>query len=447
MPTTTWEDLSGTELDRYRLGALLSATEDQAEFSAEAINGEESQPATVTLIRCEPEEAAPLVEEMERAAQLQHPSILRIFGTGPARLAGESYVYLATEVVIETLAQCLRRGPLTKDEARHMLQSVAAGLSYLHGKGLSYGHLNADTTVLASGQWKLGDLSRVGAGAPPSEDVAALGALLRKALPSPPPAPFHSIIEGCLLPDPAKRLTLDEIRSLTEEAPEAHVEEPVRDGPVAYEAPVEYRSRFPLEQPSRFPLRWAVGAGALALAVAGWWMLRPGSEPKQTPAAQIPAPASVSRPAAPEIKPVAPVAETPQPVKKASPFSPPDSKRAAKAPMRAPEPTADRAVAHPVSGARVEEGRADYFSARGNGPVTASGARVNSQDLLAAHARYPFGTKLRVTNLKNGKSVIVRVVDRRSAGGGRVVSVSERAAEELGFVRAGSAPVKVEVVR
>lgn len=78
---------------------------------------------------------------------------------------------------------------------------------------------------------------------------------------------------------------------------------------------------------------------------------------------------------------------------------------------------------------------------------TASGEKFNTNELTAAHPTLPFGTKLRVTNTHTGKSVTVRVNDRGPYVPGRVVDVSYAAADALGMVHKGVAPVKLDVVR
>lgn len=90
---------------------------------------------------------------------------------------------------------------------------------------------------------------------------------------------------------------------------------------------------------------------------------------------------------------------------------------------------------------------ADYFEGR----RTASGIPFRQNRMLAAHRTYPFGTLLRVTNLRNDRSVDVRVVDRgpfgaRAKARGTILDVSRRAADQLGFVRAGRTPIRVEVL-
>ncbi len=68
---------------------------------------------------------------------------------------------------------------------------------------------------------------------------------------------------------------------------------------------------------------------------------------------------------------------------------------------------------------------------------TASGERMNPKALTAAHKTLPFGTKVRVTNQRNGKAVVVRINDRGPFVRGRVIDVSKAAAHALGFVGAG----------
>jgi rare lipoprotein A len=89
-------------------------------------------------------------------------------------------------------------------------------------------------------------------------------------------------------------------------------------------------------------------------------------------------------------------------------------------------------------------GIASFYS---EGTRTASGEKFNPQELTAAHPTLPFGTKLRVTNTHTGRSVTVRVNDRGPYVPGRVVDVSYSAAQELGMVGRGIAPVKLDVVR
>jgi len=87
-------------------------------------------------------------------------------------------------------------------------------------------------------------------------------------------------------------------------------------------------------------------------------------------------------------------------------------------------------------------GKASYYGLKGR---TASGANVDG--LTAAHRTLPFGSKARVTNLRNNRSVVVTINDRGPFTGGRIIDVSTNAADALGFLRAGVARVRVEAMR
>jgi rare lipoprotein A len=97
------------------------------------------------------------------------------------------------------------------------------------------------------------------------------------------------------------------------------------------------------------------------------------------------------------------------------------------------------------------EGEATYYAAKFDGRRTASGIVFWNTEAYAAHRTYPFGTVVRVTNTRNERSVILRVVDRGPHGTSErqrrtIIDVSHSAAQELGFVQAGRVPVRVEVL-
>ena len=95
---------------------------------------------------------------------------------------------------------------------------------------------------------------------------------------------------------------------------------------------------------------------------------------------------------------------------------------------------------------RIETGIATFYSSRFDGRETASGRRYDEDELTAAHRTLAFGTRVRVTNLANRRSVVVVINDRGPFTAGRVIDVSRRAARELGFLRAGSARVRLETL-
>ena len=92
-------------------------------------------------------------------------------------------------------------------------------------------------------------------------------------------------------------------------------------------------------------------------------------------------------------------------------------------------------------------GLASYYAAKFHGKRTASGERFSSKQLTAAHPTLPFGTLLKVTNLRNMKFVIVRVNDRGPHVRGRMVDLSRAAAEHLGITRTGVARVALEILK
>ena len=93
-----------------------------------------------------------------------------------------------------------------------------------------------------------------------------------------------------------------------------------------------------------------------------------------------------------------------------------------------------------------ETGDATYYSARTHGKMMASGERYDKNGLFCAHKTLPFGTKIRVLNKKNGKEVIVTVKDRGPFSKGRIVDLSNKAAEVLGMLSAGVVPVEIWVI-
>ncbi|MBE9200628.1 MULTISPECIES: septal ring lytic transglycosylase RlpA family protein [unclassified Nodularia (in: cyanobacteria)] len=91
-------------------------------------------------------------------------------------------------------------------------------------------------------------------------------------------------------------------------------------------------------------------------------------------------------------------------------------------------------------------GLASFYGRGFAGRPTATGERFNPEGMTAAHRSLPFGTRVRVTNTRNGRSVVVRINDRGPFIRGRVIDVSTGAARNLGMINSGVAPVKVEVL-
>lgn len=92
----------------------------------------------------------------------------------------------------------------------------------------------------------------------------------------------------------------------------------------------------------------------------------------------------------------------------------------------------------------IGEGVASFYGAELAGNRTASGERFNPSAMTAAHRTLPLGTKVRVVNKANGKSVVVRINDRGPFSKGRIIDVSRGAAEKISMVRSGTARVSIE---
>jgi rare lipoprotein A len=92
----------------------------------------------------------------------------------------------------------------------------------------------------------------------------------------------------------------------------------------------------------------------------------------------------------------------------------------------------------------TEAGLASFYGPGFHGKTTASGERYDQEELTAAHRTLEFGSRVRVTNLANGASVVVRVTDRGPYVRGRIIDLSVGAARELRFVKRGVTRVRLE---
>jgi rare lipoprotein A len=94
----------------------------------------------------------------------------------------------------------------------------------------------------------------------------------------------------------------------------------------------------------------------------------------------------------------------------------------------------------------VEEGVASYYAEEFHGHTTSNGETFNKDDLTAAHQTLPFNTKVKVTNLENNKSVVVRINDRGPFKDNRIIDLSYEAAKQIGLLLHGSGKVRLEVI-
>lgn len=144
--------------------------------------------------------------------------------------------------------------------------------------------------------------------------------------------------------------------------------------------------------------------------------------------------------------PAPPISESP------SPNTTPDgSSRSAGGASRVPvnpsaAPGRSRTPSAPVPEGYVEEGNASWYGVPFNGRRASNGEIYDMHKLTAAHRTLPFETMVRVTNLSNGKSTVVRITDRGPFVEGRIIDLSLAAAREIDSVGAGIVPVRVEVL-
>lgn len=441
---------------RYRVLALRDQGPEQAEFVV--VDGTAPQQLSLTAIAAPPAEAAQLGREIALAARVHHPSLLRVEGSGSAWLLDTACVYVVTELVDLTLTEMIQQqGRPSVAACRELLAQLIQGLRYLHEQGLVLRTLRPSSIARTKGAWKLADLSRLrapGQDDPDSDawpatpyvppeaasgdvrfgwDVWSLGATLRAVLgPALATSPFARLVEGCLEEDPSRRLTLGDVSAALEQQDKAPAPPPVSAPPPPADVPAPKLYPEAESEPARrLPSRPILAAAAVLVGIGGWWLTR-GPATTTSPEKTTTDPPPATRAA----DPVKAAPDKPAPVPPAEPKPQPT----------APPANNKKAERTAKTGTGGEVGRADYYVFRGNGQRTASGETAATGQYTAAHRSYPFGTRLRVTNLANGKSVIVRVNDR-GAFGGRIISVSEPAARELGFVRAGSARVRLEVVK
>ena len=100
-----------------------------------------------------------------------------------------------------------------------------------------------------------------------------------------------------------------------------------------------------------------------------------------------------------------------------------------------------------VSASAQQSGKASFYAKKLAGRLTASGERLSSDSMTCAHRSYPFGTMLKVTNVLNGRQVVVRVNDRGPFRRGRIIDLSWGAAKAIGMIAQGVAPVTVELLK
>ena len=142
--------------------------------------------------------------------------------------------------------------------------------------------------------------------------------------------------------------------------------------------------------------------------------------------------------------PVEPPPTVPEPATPPTPNPTPTPTPAPQPPVPPPAPTRGAGVSE-------QEGYATYVAPWFHGRTSANGEPFNERKLVAAHRTLPFGSIVRVTNVKNGRSVTVRIVDRGPYGKnyreGTIIDLSRAAARRLRMIRDGQIPARVEVLK
>ncbi len=333
--TAILADRDGCVVDsRYDLVRWLGGTAEGSVYLT-ATRGAGAGKAAIKLIAADSPGAEARLAGWASAARLDHPRLLRVVQTGRSTLEGEpegsQVVYVVTELADEVLAEILPERALTPDEAKDMLGPILGALAHLHSHGFVHGRLKPSNILVVADSLKLSaDCAPIACGkaaaltpapgvydAPelsrgiisPAADVWSLGMTIAAALTQRTPAwernsgfepvvrpalpaPFESIVRGCLRLEAASRLTLPEIHD--------HLEgiEPARTAPAGLDPDF---TPSPAHS-SRWAPAWIAAAVFLGIAVTALILhshQSPSPAPlaEQAPAAEQPTPAPPSTPA------------------------------------------------------------------------------------------------------------------------------------------------------
>src|ERR1035438_3155788 len=254
MMPVPWKLWEGQVVDLcFPLRRYLGGTDRSAVYLTQ-YGDPEPQAAAIKLVLAETGECD-LASQWERAAQLSHPNLLRLFRTGTWHVNQLAMCYAFTEYAEENLAAVLAERPLTTVEVREMLRPLLDTLAYIHGEGLVHGHLKPGNIMAVGDELKLpvDGISLVGEAGPalgtpgpydppefrdrgysPAGDIWSFGMTLvealtqqlplaggprdEPALPETLPAEFLPMVRACLRPDPRRRASLDDILAQFEQA-------------------------------------------------------------------------------------------------------------------------------------------------------------------------------------------------------------------------------------
>lgn len=225
---TPWE--GQTVGGEFPLRRLLGCTSDSAVFLTE-FKAKNVANAAIKFVRADASQAKVWLAQWKVAAPLSHPHLVRLFGMGQYRSDGDEFVFVVMEYAEQTLAEILRRRPLSPEEARELLVPTIDALTFLHRREWVHGQLKPSNILAVDDSLKLASdtirpTGRTTSGIATAEDVWKLGATLVEALTQRAPAGSDSLelpagvpeelvetVRRCLSPTPAERPTIIELRS------------------------------------------------------------------------------------------------------------------------------------------------------------------------------------------------------------------------------------------
>jgi hypothetical protein len=260
--------------------------------------------AVVKLIPEASVDGAAQLDLWHRTRQLRHPNFLELLDSGRADLGGEIVLYAAFESPDDTLASALAQGPLSKQDAREVLDSILDALRYLHAQGLALGVLDPEHILAVGDRIKLStDALRDAADSTAqADDIRGLGALWAQAL-MPASPRSAEIAPHASDPNPETRWSLAEITAALNPptAPPPVVSAPPAPViPVKTPAPAPPTAAMPEPAvPYNFPKWIVVGAAGLLLLILGLNLRRPAEVAQSHPVAPVSVPAPATEAPAP----------------------------------------------------------------------------------------------------------------------------------------------------
>jgi len=311
--TYSWKQWEGQIVDgKFSLHQYLGASDHDAVFLTER-PGQNHARAAIKVIPAEFVDADRQLASWERAAQLSHRHLLRIFEHGRAQVDGTDVLYVVMEYAEEDLSQILPERPLTAEECTDMLQPVVDALAYLHSHGLVDGHVTPSNIMASANEVKISSETVQSPGLPlvktgpasaaydapevsttglsAASDVWSLGATALEAVTQRPPVsdtmqdpaipqlpePLFSIVRNCLRVDPQQRWSLAQILNSLRAAPApgkpATASPPVTPKAVTARVipPISLEPASPAPRRSAVPL---IAIGVVLVALVGFFLVR-----------------------------------------------------------------------------------------------------------------------------------------------------------------------------